>query len=237
MNLEYLAFTAQGMELAAALARALGGTPARCGAPEGLAGWTARAFRQAEGLVFVGAAGIAVRAIAPHVRSKAADPAVVVVDEAGRFAIPLLSGHLGGANDLARRIAALLGGQAVLTTATDVRGAFAVDAWARHQGCAVVNPAAIRRVSAKLLAGQAIALRTDWPPAGEPPPGVLRAQGADCDVRVTLRPEQTDALVLVPRIAALGVGCRRGTPQAALEAAFSALLERGEQRPHAVPNA
>ena len=99
MNLEYLAFTAQGMELAAALARALGGTPARCGAPEGLAGWTARAFRQAEGLVFVGAAGIAVRAIAPHVRNKAADPAVVVVDEAGRFAIPLLSGHLGGAND------------------------------------------------------------------------------------------------------------------------------------------
>ena len=226
MNLEYLAFTAQGMELAAALARALGGTPARCGAPEGLAGWTARAFRQAEGLVFVGAAGIAVRAIAPHVRSKAVDPAVVVVDEAGRFAIPLLSGHLGGANDLARRIAALLGGQAVLTTATDVRGAFAVDAWARHQGCAVVNPAAIRRVSAKLLAGQAIALRTDWPPAGEPPPGVLLAQGADCDVRVTLRPEQTDALVLVPRIAVLGVGCRRGTPQAALEAAFSALLAR-----------
>ena len=101
------------------------------------------------------------------------------------------------------QIAALLGGQAVLTTATDVRGAFAVDAWARHQGCAVVNPAAIRRVSAKLLAGQAIALRTDWPPAGEPPPGVLLAQGADCDVRVTLRPGQTDALVLVPRIAAL----------------------------------
>ena len=237
MNLEYLAFTAQGMELAAALARALGGTPARCGAPEGLAGWTARAFRQAEGLVFVGAAGIAVRAIAPHVRSKAADPAVVVVDEAGRFAIPLLSGHLGGANDLARRIAALLGGQAVLTTATDVRGAFAVDAWARHQGCAVVNPAAIRRVSAKLLAGQAIALRTDWPPAGEPPPGVLLAQGADCDVRVTLRPGQTDALVLVPRIAVLGVGCRRGTPQAALEAAFSALLARGGLRPQAVRKA
>lgn len=237
MKLEYLAFTAQGMELAAALARALGGTPARCGAPEGLAGWTARAFRQAEGLVFVGAAGIAVRAIAPHVRSKAVDPAVVVVDEAGRFAIPLLSGHLGGANDLARRIAALLGGQAVLTTATDVRGAFAVDAWARHQGCAVVNPAAIRRVSAKLLAGQAIALRTDWPPAGEPPPGVLLAQGADCDVRVTLRPEQTDALVLVPRIAALGVGCRRGTPQAALEAAFSALLARGDLRPQAVRKA
>ena len=224
MNLEYLAFTAQGMELAAALARALGGTPARCGAPEGLASWTARAFRQAEGLVFVGAAGIAVRAIAPHVRSKAADPAVVVVDEAGRFAIPLLS-------------AALLGGQAVLTTATDVRGAFAVDAWARHQGCAVVNPAAIRRVSAKLLAGQAIALRTDWPPAGEPPPGVLLTQGADCDVRVTLRPGQTDALVLVPRIAVLGVGCRRGTPQAALEAAFSALLARGDLCPQAVRKA
>lgn len=236
MNLEYLAFTAQGMELAAALARALGGTPARCGAggpcrldgarlpPGGGAGLCGRGGHRGAGH----RAARAQQGRGPRGRGRG---------RGGALCDPLLSGHLGGANDLARRIAALLGGQAVLTTATDVRGAFAVDAWARHQGCAVVNPAAIRRVSAKLLAGQAIALRTDWPPAGEPPPGVLLAQGADCDVRVTLRPGQTDALVLVPRIAALGVGCRRGTPQAALEAAFSALLARGDLRPQAVRKA
>ena len=102
--------------------------------------WAARAFGRSEALVFVGAAGIAVRAIAPCLRHKSTDPAVVVVDEAGRYAVPILSGHLGGANDLARRIAALTGAEAVLTTATDVNGVFAADQWARRQGLLVPWP-------------------------------------------------------------------------------------------------
>lgn len=106
--------------------------------------WTAAAFRRAEALIFVGAAGIAVRSVAPHLVSKARDPAVVVVDELGRFAVPILSGHLGGANDLAREIAGLLGGQAVLTTATDARGIFAFDQWARR----LAAPSPTRRRSA-----------------------------------------------------------------------------------------
>ena len=99
----YIAFTARGLALAQRLAAACPGSVARGGA-DGvpLADWTARQFAQSDALIFVGAAGIAVRAIAPHCRSKAADPAVVVLDEGGQFAIPLLSGHLGGANDLAR---------------------------------------------------------------------------------------------------------------------------------------
>ena len=83
--------------------------------------------------------GIAVRAIAPHCRSKAVDPAVVVLDECGHFAVPILSGHLGGANDLARALAAVCGAVPVITTATDANGVFAVDAWARHQNCAVLE--------------------------------------------------------------------------------------------------
>ena len=130
MTVELISFTENGGRLAAALAAGLerSGHRAACTRKgERAEEWTAAAFRRAEALIFVGAAGIAVRSVAPHLVSKARDPAVVVVDELGRFAVPILSGHLGGANDLAREIAGLLGGQAVLTTATDARGIFAFD--------------------------------------------------------------------------------------------------------------
>ena len=148
MTTAVIAFTRRGAALGRSLADALGGSlhvPARF-APEvgaeayaSLEGWTAWAWARADALVFVGAAGIAVRAIAPHVRDKFSDPAVVSVDEAGRFVVPLLSGHVGGANELARRVAALTGGQAAVSTATDVNGLFAVDVWARERGMAITD--------------------------------------------------------------------------------------------------
>ena len=110
MTRDYLAFTDTGLALAKRLAAALPGSVARCGQNGvSLAEWTSAQFVQSDALIFVGAAGIAVRAIAPHCKSKTTDPAVVVVDECGRFAVPILSGHLGGANDLARAIAAVCG--------------------------------------------------------------------------------------------------------------------------------
>jgi len=84
---------------------------------------TADLFGKIDALVFVGACGIAVRAVAPHVKSKLTDPAVVVCDEAGRFAVSLLSGHAGGANALAERIAAITGAVPVITTASDSHAA------------------------------------------------------------------------------------------------------------------
>ena len=156
MTVELISFTENGGRLAAALAAGLerSGHRAACTRKgERAEEWTAAAFRRAEALIFVGAAGIAVRSVAPHLVSKARDPAVVVVDELGRFAVPILSGHLGGANDLAREIAGLLGGQAVLTTATDARGIFAFDQWARRLGCAIPDPEKIRPVASRMLAG------------------------------------------------------------------------------------
>ena len=139
MTRAYLAFTEKGLALAQKLASALPGTVDRCGhGGPGLADWAAEQFAHADALIFVGAVGIAVRAIAPHCKSKTTDPAVVVVDECGRFAVPILSGHLGGANDLARAIAAVCGAVPVITTATDAHGIFAVDEWAKHQNCTVL---------------------------------------------------------------------------------------------------
>ena len=110
MTPAYAAFTERGLRLAEKLAASLPGSVTRCGhGGPALAQWTAAEFVRSDALVFVGAVGIAVRAIAPHCQSKASDPAVVVLDECGRFAVPILSGHLGGANDLARQLSALCG--------------------------------------------------------------------------------------------------------------------------------
>ena len=151
-----------------------------------LRAWTALAWEASDSLLFVGAAGIAVRAIAPHVASKANDPAVVAIDEAGRFAVPLLSGHLGGANELAQTVARAAGAIPVITTATDVRGVWAVDTWARCAGLAVSNPEAIKRVSARLLSGGRVALYSDMPISGQPPEGVdIASDRARADIVVS----------------------------------------------------
>ena len=167
MNCAYLAFTAKGLALAQQLAQTCPGSVSRCGlGGVTLAGWTAQQFAAADALVFVGAAGIAVRAIAPHCQSKATDPAVVVLDECGRFAVPLLSGHLGGANDLACRLAAACGAVPVITTATDANGLFAVDEWPKNKTALCGKPRALNS-----SAGHC------WPAkrCGMLPPGPLRA--------------------------------------------------------------
>lgn len=163
-------FTTNGCVLAQKIANELEGAhawaPCRIAEEVGLPGfdsvgaWTGEAFAQGcDGIVFVGACGIAVRAVAPYVASKMHDPAVVCVDEAGRWAISLLSGHVGGANDLACRIARIVGATPVVTTATDVRGVFAIDEWAARCGLVIANPQLIKRVSGALLEGGHVGVR------------------------------------------------------------------------------
>lgn len=95
--------------------------------------WAGMQFPVSDGIIFIGAAGIAVRSIAPYVQSKKSDPAVVVVDECGRFVISLLSGHLGGANALAHQAAKILNAIPVVTTATDLQGKFAVECFCKKK--------------------------------------------------------------------------------------------------------
>ena len=184
-------FTANGCVLAQKIANELEGArawaPHRIAEEVGLPGfdsvgaWTGDAFAQGcDGIVFVGACGIAVRAVAPYVASKMHDPAVVCVDEAGRWAISLLSGHVGGANDLARRIARIVGATPVVTTATDVRGVFAIDEWAARCGLVIANPQLIKRVSGALLEGGHVGVRVGRQVslAGELPTGFVREECA-----------------------------------------------------------
>lgn len=224
MTVKYISFTDKGNVLANELSITLGGEVSRCGR-EGVSlhEWTETCFASADALVYVGAVGIAVRAVAPYCQSKVTDPAVVVVDECGRFAVPILSGHLGGANELARRIAAVCGAVPVITTATDANGVFAVDEWARHQGCAVAEPERIKNVSGALLAGRTVRCASAWPVQGALPAGVelIADPNGSEDFCVTLYAGSGAGLHIVPRIGVLGIGCKRGTSAAQLEDAFA----------------
>lgn len=247
----FLSFTDRGEALAERLASELGGEAARAGRDQPVGAWTENAFRDRAVLVFVGATGIAVRAIAPFLRHKAEDPAVLAVDETGRYVIPLLSGHLGGANAMARKVAAITGGEAVITTATDLNGVFAVDLWAGRQNMKVRQPERIRTVSSKLLAGGEIRVNCRWVIHGEPPEHVAfspaqdhaaarRFSDTDCpegDVLVSYRDTESSALQLVPNILTLGVGCRKGTGAEALEESLERFCKERRILPEAIRSA
>lgn len=221
MKVACLAFTDKGFALANALAQALGGTADRSGRPLHLQAWTSAHFREEKALIYVGAVGIAVRAIAPYLQSKTSDPAVVVVDECARFAVPIASGHLGGANDLARRVSRICGATPVITTATDANGIFAVDEWARCQHCAVIHSQQIRHVSGALLAGKTVRIRTEQPVAGTVPAGIEWTQSGSYEVYVGFAPQPETVLWLVPQRLVLGIGCRKGISEQALEEMFA----------------
>ncbi|MDR2882419.1 MAG: precorrin-4 C(11)-methyltransferase [Alistipes sp.] len=193
-----------------------------------LASLNAATFSAREAWVFVGAAGICVRAVAPFIGDKHTDPAVVCVDSTGRWVVPLLGGHAGGANDLARRLAGLLGAEAVVTTLSDNAGLWPLDTvgerfgWLTECEGATMNDIMARFVNRRptaLLVGirdrGAHYLETTAPPhvtrcyrSGDIP--------ADAELvialspRVISPPEGVPMLRFIPRSLTLGVGCRRG---------------------------
>ncbi len=233
MRAQIIAFSARGMALGE---RLLGyfkenGHSAGISRCEegGLAGWTARHFYDSGALIFISACGIAVRAIAPHIRCKTIDPAVVVLDEAGAYAISLLSGHIGGANALTKELAAYIGATPVITTATDVQCVFTIDEWAKRQGLRIANPERIKSVSARLLAGEDVSLHCAYHVTGNLPAGMRLANDAcGADVLITYEIFDSAALCLVPPVVTLGVGCKSGTSAEAIENAFTqALTEAG----------
>lgn len=231
-----VAFTRQGCELGRRLAEQLNGVlyvPPRLTEALNmpsygeLSQWTANCFGEKRDMIFVSAAGIAVRSIAPYVKDKLNDPAVVSVDELGRFAIPLLSGHVGGGNALARQVAEITGGTAVISTATDLNGQFAVDVWARENQLLLTERENAKAISAALLEGRTVGFAADCPVEGSLPHGVIEAP---CDLGFCVsenlsRSPFSQTLHLVPRNLVLGLGCKRGTTKEHLTDVISAIFE------------
>lgn len=192
-------------------------------------------FAWADTLVFVGSVGIAVREIAPFVRSKLTDPAVVSMDELGTFVIPLLSGHIGGANDLALRLAEVVGGTAVITTATDINKKFSVDAWAARNGLHITNLNTAKAVSAEILE-RPVPIKSDFPIVNDLPNGTVSADSGRIGIYISCKKDKPfeETLLLVPRVLHLGIGCRRGTPVENFREAVDTVLKEHNIHPKAI---
>ena len=205
MTIKILYFTNKGLKTAESVRDGLAGHDISI-VPKGsdLAEVCGSAFRDGEALVFVGAAGIAVRTVAPFVRDKLSDSPVIVIDEHGSFVIPVLSGHVGGANELALEIAAATGAQPVITTATDINEAFSVDLFAKENGLRIMNRDGIAKVSSAALEGKPVTICIkDFPPEGHT--DVLIA-----DEHAAAGLKDAVSIVLCPKRYAVGIGCRRG---------------------------
>ena len=220
--------------------------PARFAPPDALA-WAslrelmAACFRGSAAQVFVGAAGIAVRAVASHLVHKSRDPAVIVIDPAGQYVISLLSGHWGDANGLARHLARILGGEAVVTTASDTLALPALDMVVRRAGLRLIDWDQLPAVQAALLESRPVRLYDPLrrlplarglvpsaaPPQEDgPPPSV-------CVHWQALPPAPERVRVAVPCLV-LGIGCRKDMDPSLLRESFAAFCRMAGIAPEAV---
>ena len=188
---------------------------------------TADIFDRSETIIFICACGIAVRSIAPFIKSKTTDPAVLVIDDKGRFVIPILSGHLGGANRFAAIIAEKIGAVPVITTATDIGGKFSPDSFAKANNLIITDLSAAKEIAAEVLNNEKIGLVSDYECVNIP-----AEISADEKCRTglyisadTIQKPFEITLNLVPKNIVIGIGCKRGTPCTAIEKHVTESLE------------
>lgn len=179
--------------------------------------WAKEQFEERNALLFIGACGIAVRAIAPYITDKLHDSPVLVMDEKGQYVIPLLSGHVGGANELAVSIAEKIGAEPVITTATDINNKFAIDLFARKNGLTIVNRNGIAKVSSKVLSGKSITMSVEQGHLEKDvklPKGIALVKYPPVqkvDVVITSEDREFETVILLkPKEYVIGVGCRKG---------------------------
>lgn len=242
MRLSIISFTQNGIVLSKKLAQELKGVElalfTKCShhGPEfieqSIGDWAREQMQEKNALLFIGACGIAVRAIAPYIADKLQDSPVLVMDEKGTYVIPILAGHMGGANEIALQIAEKTGAIPVITTATDINHKFAVDLFAKKNHLHIANKDGIAKVSSQVLAGEKITMsiepghmdeKTQIPEeiqlVSYPPQQlvdiVVTAEAKDYDASICLRPKEY----------VIGMGCKRGKEAEKIEALIQRSLQ------------
>jgi cobalt-precorrin 5A hydrolase/precorrin-3B C17-methyltransferase len=191
------------------------------------AGAAKKKWDECKSFIFIMAAGIVVRTIGPLIKDKRSDPAVVVLDENGKYAVSLLSGHLGGANERSREIAGFLKGEAIVTTASDVNGLTSIDLWARDNGLVIedwkllprTGTFLVNRGSLNVYTDIEIALPDEFVKVDDP-------AAADLLITHTKSLSSESGLYLRPKDLFVGIGCNRGTSAGEIEAAVRNVLDK-----------
>lgn len=170
-------------------------------------------FKNCSVMIFIGAVAIAVRLIAPYIKSKDTDPAIIVLDELGRYAIPILSGHLGGANEFCVELCAKTGAIPVITTATDINNKFKVDVWSKNNNCVIGDISKIKNVSMAILNGDPVGFYSDFGVCVALPDEIAfntDIVGICISIDEDKRPFK-NTLNIIPKIVSIGVGCKKNT--------------------------
>lgn len=194
-------------------------------------------FKSYEGIIFISSTGIAVRLIAPYIIDKTVDPAVVVVDDLGKYSISLLSGHIGGANALASEVAKVINGVPIITTASDGRGIDAVDMIAKRYDLFIEDMKAAKRVTALMVEGKRIAVQSEVDVkinyhniCSENPDGFIIIS---CGKNINFhRPY----CILRPRILNVGIGCRKGKKKEEILRAVKKVFEESNLSMESIKN-
>ncbi len=190
--------------------------------------WTGRSFEECDAIIYIGAIGIAVRYIAPYIKAKTVDPAIIGMDEHGRWTVALLAGHIGGANALTARIAERMGSEPIITTATDLNGKFSVDTFATVNNLRIMGLRTAQDVSVRVLDNAFVGFTTEIPVQGELPSGLTLADSGEFGVSISADIEKKPfdtTMRLVPMDIILGVGCKRDTDPEKLQNFVSEILK------------
>lgn len=183
-----------------------------------------RNWSKFDAFIAIMATGITVRSIAPHITSKKTDPCVLCLDEKGQYVISLLSGHIGGGNELAQKVASITGGQAVITTASDTLGLVSLDLWAKYQNL-YIEDSDLRKCTAKLVNQGYLSLYIEVDCESLPKGLKMTSNIDNADIILSNRTDiASEVTVFRPRNLVIGTGCNRGTDKNELMDAFYELL-------------
>ncbi|MGF7057499.1 cobalt-precorrin 5A hydrolase [Brassicibacter mesophilus] len=192
-------------------------------------------------LIFIMATGIVVRTIATHIKHKAIDPAILVMDEKGEFVISLLSGHLGGANNAARLLGEKIGAKPVITTASDVNDSMAVDTIAMKLNCVLDNFDEAKNITALIVNKEKVGIKSDIPISFNLPENIVKANDDCKDIKgviyITNKKEFSffsSKVQIIPKNIVVGIGCRKGIQKDHIVEAVNKFLDINNIHPKSI---